>query len=324
MRGLTFIGVVAAALALLAGRDSVACAQASGGAALAERIAQAAPAKATASPAKARRVLVFALSRSYRHAATPEISRTIELLGKKTGAYETTITEDASFFEPQALERFGAVVMNNNCGAYFLPPDFDKLPQDKRTQAKLREARLQKSLEAFVRDGGGFVGIHSCLYTPDYVDWPEYGRLIGGMVPSHPWNQNIRILLDDPNHPLCAAFGGKGFEVHEETYQVLAPYSREKVRVLLRLDMTSVEPAKGARKDGDYALAWVKEYGKGRVFYAALTHFEENLASPALLRFYLDGIQFALGDLAADATPSAKVGRGGPGIASAQAGGGKD
>lgn len=307
LRGLTFI--VLAALALLAGREAALSAEAAGGADLARRIAQAAPAKATASPAKLRRVLVFTLSPGYRHADTPQISRTIELLGKKTGAYETTITEDASFFEPEKLGQFDAVVMNNNCGAYFLPPDFAKLPEDKRKQAKLREARLRKSLEAFVRDGGGFVGIHSCLYTPDYTDWPEYGELIGGLVPSHPWKQNIRILLDDPNHPLCAAFGGKGFEINEETYQVLAPYSREKLRVLLRLDMTSVDPAKGARKDGDYALAWVKAYGKGRVFYTALTHFEENLANPALLRFYLDGMQFALGDLTADTTPSAKPGR---------------
>ena len=51
----------------------------------------------------------------------------------------------------------------------------------------------------------------------------------------------------------------------------------------------------------------MKGYGKGRVFYTALTHFEENLAGAALLRFYLDGIQFALGDLAADTTPSAKA-----------------
>jgi type 1 glutamine amidotransferase len=280
---------------------------------LAERIAAAAPAKATASPAKARRVLVFTLSPGYRHAATPMVSRTIELLGKKTGAYETTISEDASAFESDSLRRFDAVVMNNNCGAYFLPADFAKLPEDQRKQAKAREARLRKSLEEFVRGGGGFVGFHSCLYTPDYVDWPEYGQLIGGLVPGHPWTQRIRVLLDDPNHPLCAAFGGKAFEIREETYQVLAPYSREKLRVLLRLDMTSVDPAKGARKDGDYALAWVKEYGKGRVFYTALTHFEDNLATSALLRFYLDGIQYALGDLAADATPSAKVGRPSPG-----------
>ena len=274
-----------------------------------DRIAAAIPEKATAAPKQPRRLLIFTYQPGYYHTATPRISAAIEAMGKKTGAYETTVSDDPFVFEPENLGRFDAVVMNNNCGPYLLPRGFAKLPEEKKREAKAREARLRKSLEDFVRGGRGFVGIHSCLYTPDYADWPEGAELLGGLVPGHPWNQKIRVLIDDPSHPLCAAFQGNAFEIVEETYQVLGPYTREKVRVLLRLDPASVDLAKGARKDSDYALAWVKAYGKGRVFYAALTHYEENLASPALLRFYLDGIQFALGDLEADATPSAKVGQ---------------
>jgi type 1 glutamine amidotransferase len=40
------------------------------------------------------------------------------------------------------------------------------------------------------------------------------------------------------------------------------------------------------------------------VFYSSLGHREEIYWNPTILRFYLDGIQFALGDLEADATPS--------------------
>jgi len=272
-----------------------------------DRIAAAVPAKATATPRKPRRLLVFTYQPGYRHSDTPFISAAIVLMGQKTGAYAATVTEDSSAFEPDSLKQFDAVVMNNNCGPYLLPPGFAKLSEEARKEATAREARLRKSLEDFVKGGGGLVGIHSCIYTPDYADWPEGAEMFGGLVPSHPWTQKIRVLLDDPTHPLCAAFGGKGFEILEETYQVLDPYSREKVRVLLRLDPTCVDLSKGARKDRDYALAWVKPYGKGRVFYTALTHMEENLTNPALLRFYLDGIQFALGDLEADTTPSAKV-----------------
>ncbi len=274
---------------------------------LSDRIAAAAPAKATATPMKPRRLLVFTYQPGYRHSDTPFIAAAITLMGKQTGAYETTVTEDSSAFEPGCLHQFDAVVMDNNCGPFFLPPGYAKLPVDQQKEAKAREARLRKSLEDFVKGGGGYVGIHSCLYTPDYADWPEGAELIGGLVPSHPWNQKIRVLLDDPAHPLCAAFGGKDFEITEETYQILDPYSREKVRVLLRLDPACVDLSKGARKDRDYPLGWVKAYGKGRVFYTALTHYEENLTRPALLRFYLDGIQFALGDLEADTTPSAKI-----------------
>lgn len=272
-----------------------------------ERIAAAVPERATAAPKKPRRLLVFTYQPGFYHTVTPRLSAAIEAMGKKTGAYEATVSDDPSVFEPEDLGRFDAVVMNNNCGPYLLPRDFAQLPEEKKKEAKAREARLRKSLEDFVRGGRGLVGLHSCLYTPDYADWPEGAELIGGLVPSHPWQQRIRVQIDDPAHPLCAAFGGKGFEILEETYQVLDPYSREKVRVLLTLDPASVDLSKGARKDNDYALAWVKAYGSGRVFYSALTHHQENLASPALLRFYLDGIQFALGDLEADTTPSAKV-----------------
>ena len=273
---------------------------------LSDRVAAAAPTRATAAPKKARRLLVFTLSPGYRHSDTPFISAAIALMGKQTGAYETTVTDDASAFEPDALKGFDAVVMNNNCGAFFLPLNYTKLPDEQKKEAKAREARLRKSIEDFVKGGGGLIGIHSCVYTPDYRDWPEGAEMIGGLVPSHPWNQKIRILLDDPKHPVCAAFDGKDFEIKEETYQILDPYSREKVHVLFHLDPDCVDLSNGARKDRDYPLAWVKSYGQGRVFYTALTHYEENLTNPALLRFYLDGIQCALGDLEADTTPSAK------------------
>ena len=54
-------------------------------------------------------------------------------------------------------------------------------------------------------------------------------------------------------------------------------------------------------------VAWIKTHGKGRVFYSSLGHKAEVFERPALMQFYLDGIQFALGDLDADATPSAKL-----------------
>ncbi|MHC4200815.1 MAG: hypothetical protein ACYSU0_12550 [Planctomycetota bacterium] len=60
-------------------------------------------------------------------------------------------------------------------------------------------------------------------------------------------------------------------------------------------------------KAGDYPRAWLKNHGKGRVFYSAFSHYGQNFQGPKLLRFYLDGIQFALGDLNADTTPSAKL-----------------
>jgi type 1 glutamine amidotransferase len=77
--------------------------------------------------------------------------------------------------------------------------------------------------------------------------------------------------------------------------------------VLLTLDMTRTEP-KGNRPDRDYAVAWVKQVGQGRLFYSSLGHNANVFWNPKILRFYQDGIQFALGDLEADMRPSAEVG----------------
>jgi len=92
---------------------------------------------------------------------------------------------------------------------------------------------------------------------------------------------------------------------------VTAPYSRENLWVLVTVDpertrTTSAQKELIHRPDRDFAMTWVKSYGKGRVFYCALGHEHELFWNPIVLQHYLDGIQFVLGDLKADATPSAK------------------
>src|SRR5204862_7225815 len=60
--------------------------------------------------------------------------------------------------------------------------------------------------------------------------------------------------------------------------------------------------------DADYALSWIHTYGRGRVFFTALGHTPAFFASPNLSDFFFRRIQFVLGDLDADSTPSTKVG----------------
>jgi type 1 glutamine amidotransferase len=62
------------------------------------------------------------------------------------------------------------------------------------------------------------------------------------------------------------------------------------------------------RTDKDFAVSWIRGYGKGRVFYCFLGHNPQTFWNPSILQHYLAGIQFALGDLPAEATPSNKAG----------------
>lgn len=139
--------------------------------------------------------------------------------------------------------------------------------------------------------------------------------MIGGYFYGHPWTgkHKVTIVVEDCQHELnVPAFGDvKDFEVVEEIYQFKdAPYSRERLRVLLHLDperSDPVNPDKLRRKDNDYPVAWVQKVGEGRVFYSSLGHNPHIYWHPLILKHYLAGIQFATGDLEADTTPSSQV-----------------
>ena len=277
-------------------------------AAMVEKVKASLPETAREAPASPRRLLVFNLCRGFVHGSIPLGAETIRLMGEQTGAYEAVLSDDIAMFEPETLAQFDAVVMNNSTGALFSNPDYEKLTQEEQQAAREREAALKQSLLDFVRGGKGIIGIHAA--TDSFYEWAEYGEMMGGYFDGHPWGagDTVTVKIDDPDHPLCAAFGGEGFAIKDEIYQFRAPYSRESLRVLLSIDTAKTDMTKGGikRTDGDFAIAWVRSYGEGRAFYCSLGHNESVFWNPKVLQHYLDGIQFALGDLPADTAPSAQ------------------
>jgi len=127
------------------------------------------------------------------------------------------------------------------------------------------------------------------------------------------------LKVDDPNSPLTKslvnsdltkAMGGLEFAWTDEFYHFLpeGSYSREKLHILLSIDTSKSDMSKWhVRPDNDYGLSWIRSYGKGRVFNCALGHTPTLLERPETAKFILAGIQFVLGDLNADTTPSAKL-----------------
>ncbi len=262
----------------------------------AARIEQAAPSHATAQPKRARRVLVVNQCEGFVHTAVPYAALAFDIMGRKTGAFSVTAVNDLAILEKPEFDTFDAIIMNNTTLRQPLLDGADEA----------REARAEQRFLDFVRSGKGLVGVHAatdCLYT-----WPAYGELIGGYFDGHPWSEEVGVKLEDPGHPLLAAFKGLDFKVNDEIY-AFRNDSRDALHVLLSLDVTKTNMNKQniKRKDNDFAVAWVHEYGKGRVFYFSLGHRHEIFWNPALLQCYLDGIQYALGDLPADATPSSRL-----------------
>jgi hypothetical protein len=290
MKRLAMLAVLVSTVLLLYGTASAA--QGSVSDADVQKITAAMPDKAPARPAKPRKLLVFNLTKGFHHGSIPYGSKALEIMGQKTGAFETTVSDDPAVFKPGSLKAFDAVCLNNCTGDLFT---------DDESKA---------SLLAFVKGGKGLIGIHAS--TDCFYKWREFGEMTGGYFDGHPWNEEVGIKIDDPASPITKAFGGEGFMVKDEIYQFgpgnagWEAYSRDRLHVLLSLDMTKTKD-KGKRADKDYAVAWIHDYGKGRAFYCSLGHYNEIFWTPKLLEFYLAGIQFALGDLKADTTPTAKV-----------------
>jgi len=266
-----------------------------------ERIKQAIPTEPLIEPRKARRLLIFDLNVGYGgHGSIPTANQAFTLMGQKTGAFETTISRDPNVFEPASLRRFDAVFFNNTVGNLFTDP------------------ALRQSLVEFIYRGGGLMGVHgtSVAFTRwpgAHEDWPEFGIMLGARGANHyESDEHVFIKLDDPDHPVNQPFGGRDFDYRDEFFRVHEPYSRDRVRVLLSID-TDKTTLQGRprgnchRDDGDYALAWVRQYGRGRIFYTTFAHNPYVFWDPQMLPFYLAATQFALGDLPAPTTPSAKL-----------------
>lgn len=269
-----------------------------------EKIESAIPAEALAPPARPRKLLVVTLNvrdgkEGYGHVSIAYANLAIELMGKATGAYETVFSNDISVFKRDNLKRFDAICFNNTAGVLF------------------DDQELKQSLLEFVRSGKGFVGLHAAGATfvqwPRYDQWPEFGEMLGAYENGgHPWkpDETITLKLDDPTHPINAAFKGTGFQISDEVFQFQKPYSRDKLHVLLSIDTdkTDMSPERRIlperRADKDLAISWVRSYGSGRVFYSSLGHNKEIFWNVPVLKHFLAGIQFALGDLEACTTPS--------------------
>jgi uncharacterized protein len=163
-------------------------------------------------------------------------------------------------------------------------------------------------LADWVKAGGAFAGTHTA--TDALFTDPAYGDLIGGYFKGHPPGvRKVRLRVEDPKHPAAAPFADG--EVFEDEVYVFRDdvYSRGKLHLIL-----SVAPGTGfdpgaalARSDGDYAVSWCKDHGKGKVFYTSLGHPKATWRNPKFQGHLLGGLKWATGQLPGDAKPSGAV-----------------
>jgi len=277
------------------------------------------PDKPLATPQSLRRVLVLARAAGWVHTSIPLAAKMVEYLGDRTGAWITTITYDAGAITPENLRQYDALFLDSTTG------EFLDSPNDKAATQSRRQALLD-----FVRGGKGLAGIHAATDSyhraahptsadaaaaPPTGTWPEFNEMIGGSFKFH-WTYPtlIPVRIDDPKSPLTSMFPARGYEIVDETYTFAQDsFSRKRVHVLTSINYQkmsaedkSKEPAATRRTDGDYALSYIQRVGDGRVFYEAHGHDEKVYFSRPFIAHMLAGIQYALGDLKADDSPSEK------------------
>jgi type 1 glutamine amidotransferase len=238
-----------------------------------------------AKPTHLKHVLVIGATKGFEHDSVTPAMVAIYEMGRETGLWDAELRTDTELLTKKDLKRnaktldyFDAVVFASTTGEMDL------------------DDGQKKDLLAFVKeDGKGFVGIHAALDTN--YKWPEYGEMIGGWFDQHPWMTfQAPIINEDPSFPAVSHLP-KAFLKYDEIYQPMS-WSRDKVHVLLSLDPSKLNYENNPRvhrTDHDFAVAWTKMYGKGRVFYSTLGHTEESWSDPDIRRMYFESVKWALG-----------------------------
>jgi len=231
-----------------------------------------------------------------QHDSVSHALAVIERLGYESGLYDTYIRTDSQIISKHPLmtdgkPASGGPSLANVDAIFFLGHREIQL-----------DSQQKADLLSFVKDDGkGFVAGHTA--TTAFESWPEFGEMLGARYDGHPWNTAYgSVINEDPAFPATKHLPPV-FNFTEEFYQAQA-YSRDTIRVLLRLDVSKMPPNPELhRTDGDFPLAWAKMYGKGRVFYSAFGHAAATWDNPDVYRMYFEAIKWSLGLTDADVTP---------------------
>ena len=230
---------------------------------------------AVAAPAQAAvdfRVLVFSKTAGFRHGAIESANAAIQTMATANN-FEVDFTEDDTTFNAAGAENlatYDAVVFNSTTGDFFT-------------------AEQQTTFETYIRNGGGFAGIHAA--TDGEYDWPWYNQLVGAYFDGHPAEQNATLKINDRVNPSTEHLTGDTWQRFDEWYN-FRNFQTDKVHTLLSL----VESSYTGGTDGvEHPIAWCQEFDGGRSWYTGMGHTNASYTEPDFLKHLLGGIKIAAG-----------------------------
>lgn len=243
-------------------------------------------------PGKRGRILMVTQSAGFKHSSVTRppmgispAERAMTDLGISSGVFRVDCTQDVA--KDLTRERLDAydIVMFYTTGNLPIRDD-------------VREYLFTEWVK---QKGHGFIGAHSAADT--YHDYVPYWEMLGGTFVAHPWTykDTVAITVHDTKHPISRPWG-EHFEITDEIY-TFKHWQPEKVRVLMSLDMAHTK----IKKPYHVPIAWVKNYGDGRVMHMSLGHREDVWTNDKYMASMLGGVKWILGWEHGDATPNPEV-----------------
>lgn len=225
--------------------------------------------------AKQFNALVFTKTAGWHHDSVLEGVSAIRALGN-THHFNVDWQEDANYFTTEKLANYDVVI--------FLLTTGDVLNEQQ-----------QQAFETFIKQGKGFVGVHSAADTEH--DWPWFKALVGRTFVIHPQIQTASIDVVGNDFPGTAQLP-KRLLWTDEYYHYGNAHTKN-LKYILAVDESSYAPAAAwgdLKVDGMgdfHPIAWYQEYDGGRSFYTGLGHLGAAYEQPMFLSHLYGGIYWA-------------------------------
>ena len=267
-----------------------------------------APAAPTVKNVDKKKVLVFSKATGFYHWTIPHNIEMLKILAKKSNAFEIHVGYDIENFDKKNLKKYDAVILNNpNPKGPKRDLFYDLLKANTsltEEQIAIEAPKYEMNLINYVAKGGGLMLLHGAIVVQNNSG--AFSKMTGGSFDYHPKQQRMHVKEVDVNHPLVRAFKGNGFTHVDEPYFFKNAYFEYNFRPLLYIEVDKLEGLKKAVGNNINYISWIKRHGKGRVFYSSPSHNAQSLDNPELLQFFLDGMQYVVGDLKCDDSPISK------------------
>jgi type 1 glutamine amidotransferase len=272
------------------------------------KIERLAPSETTIKNVDKKKILVFSRATGFDHWTIPHNAEMLKILGKKTNAFEIHVKYDIEQFEKKNLKQYDAVVFNN-CNPSGPDRDLfaDLLTQNttfSAAEVKEKAKNYEANMMNYVKKGGGLMILHGAITVQN--NSMAFSKMVGGSFDYHPKQQEMHIQEVDKSHPLVRAFKGKGLTHFDEPYFFKNAYFGYNFRPLLYMEVDKLEGLNKTTEEKMVYVSWIKRFGKGRVFYSSPSHNAQSLEEPGVLQFFLDGLQYVVGDLQCDDSPIGK------------------